>query len=308
MKLRVHPAAELFPMLPDEELEALAEDIKANGLVHPIVIWDAGGEWLLLDGRNRKRASEIAGVNPATKPWHGKDPVAFIISANLHRRHLNPSQRSLIADDLAKLRQGRQAKSQICDFATTQADAAKLLHVSKRTVESARKVKERGTPELVEAVRSGEVAVSAAAEVAKLPVEQQREIVAKGKRAVAERAKAIRESIDDYDPGDDDDDADIVIADVDDAPIAPDPDRPRKWGDFELTRAVASLVGRCRDFRSDVDRIFRDVDPDRMPEFAERAESALLEVFESIRDRLPVTARRATENRARMRVLDGGKG
>ena len=102
-----------------------------------------------------------------------------------------PSQAEAAA--LADLPQGRPGKSkgQICTF-PTQDEAAVLLNVSKRSVKSARRVKADGVPELAAAVVAGDVAVSAAAEVAKLPKEEQRAVVAKGKKAVATRAKEER--------------------------------------------------------------------------------------------------------------------
>ena len=60
-ELAVHPVAALFPMLADDEIEELAADIKARGLLQPIVL-DAEGR--VLDGRNRLAACEIAGVEP----------------------------------------------------------------------------------------------------------------------------------------------------------------------------------------------------------------------------------------------------
>ena len=64
----LHPIADLFPMMTDEELANLAADIKANGLIHPIVV-DKDG--VLIDGRNRDRACEIAGIEPATVLFEG---------------------------------------------------------------------------------------------------------------------------------------------------------------------------------------------------------------------------------------------
>jgi ParB-like nuclease domain len=85
----VHPAADAFPMLPDDELTALAGDIKANGLIHPIVI-DADG--ILIDGRNRLRACELANVEPTFTALNGHDARAFIVSANINRRNLKKGQ------------------------------------------------------------------------------------------------------------------------------------------------------------------------------------------------------------------------
>jgi hypothetical protein len=100
---RVHPAADVFPMMSDEKLAALGANIKANGLIEPITV---DGDRTLLDGRNRLAAMELAGVELIGGWWHedvyqGDDPVGFIISKNIHRRHLNltkQEQLDLIVD------------------------------------------------------------------------------------------------------------------------------------------------------------------------------------------------------------------
>jgi ParB-like chromosome segregation protein Spo0J len=86
----VHPIADLFPMMTDEELANLAADIKANGLIHPIV-----KDGLLIDGRNRARACEIAGIEPATVLFEGDDPRAYIIASNIARRHMSKGQQAM---------------------------------------------------------------------------------------------------------------------------------------------------------------------------------------------------------------------
>jgi hypothetical protein len=78
----VHPIADLFPMMTDEELANLAADIKANGLIHPIVV-DKDG--LVIDGRNRARACEIAGIEPATVLFEGDDFRSYIVASNIAR-------------------------------------------------------------------------------------------------------------------------------------------------------------------------------------------------------------------------------
>jgi ParB/Sulfiredoxin domain len=92
-KYKVHPAADVFPMMSDEELAKLGEDIKANGLRSPIVV-DANGA--VLDGRNRLEAAERAGVILGERYHHRHtgDPVALIISLNIHRRHLTKQQQA----------------------------------------------------------------------------------------------------------------------------------------------------------------------------------------------------------------------
>lgn len=88
--LAVHPAAAVWPMLPEPDLRRLADDIKINGLRHPIVL-DKDGR--VLDGRNRLAACEIAGVEPEFVTYDG-DPVAYVLSANNERRHMSLPERA----------------------------------------------------------------------------------------------------------------------------------------------------------------------------------------------------------------------
>lgn len=180
MRYEAHPAAKVFPLMEGEAYESLVADIKANGLRHPIVLIKGEGTWLILDGRNRDRACVDSGVKPKYDYYDGNDPVGYAVSANLSRRHLNESQRSLVAKRLADLEWGgNRSKMQICSL--TQEKAAELLNVSERSVANAGQVIKRGVPELVEAVEKGEVAVSRAAEIAKLAKEQQAEALQEAK-------------------------------------------------------------------------------------------------------------------------------
>jgi ParB family chromosome partitioning protein len=90
-----HDAAKLFPLLPDDELASLAADIRDNGLQNPLVLLDGK----LLDGRNRALACKRTGVAVKTLSWkpNGISPAQWVMSQNLHRRHLSPSQRAVIA-------------------------------------------------------------------------------------------------------------------------------------------------------------------------------------------------------------------
>lgn len=89
--LPVHPAAEVFPMLPDDELDELAEDIRTNGLRHPLLVKDGQ----LVDGRNRREACRRAGIEPTTAEVNGIEVEALILSENIARRHLGKSQRAM---------------------------------------------------------------------------------------------------------------------------------------------------------------------------------------------------------------------
>jgi ParB-like chromosome segregation protein Spo0J len=87
--LPFHPLADLFPLMEGREFEELVADIKAHGLHECIVLLDEQ----ILDGRNRYRACLEAGVEPTFVPYRGEDPASFVISKNIHRRHLTFGQK-----------------------------------------------------------------------------------------------------------------------------------------------------------------------------------------------------------------------
>jgi hypothetical protein len=165
-----HQFANIFPMLPEERLHELAENIKERGLVDDIILY----EGRILDGRCRYLACQIAGVELKFQEYVGDDPLGLVVSRNLHRRHLTESQRAMVATRLADLKRGANQHSQGLPIGR----AADLLNVGERSVARARGVLQRGVPELVQAVERGEVAVSAAADISGMPESEQRETLA----------------------------------------------------------------------------------------------------------------------------------
>jgi ParB-like chromosome segregation protein Spo0J len=167
-----HPLADIFPILESDDLESLAEDIKQNGLHNDIVLF----EGKILDGRNRYIACELVGADPKFSEYNGNSPLAYVISLNLKRRHLDETQRAMVAARIAKLPVGSNQHAQKC--APSQSEAANMLDVSRRSVQSAKKVQEQGVDELIDAVDQGLVAVSKAADIAGLLPEEQKKTVA----------------------------------------------------------------------------------------------------------------------------------
>lgn len=94
--MKVHPFADRWPMMSDDELADLAADIKANGLLHPIATATIDGELMLIDGRNRRLACELAGVKPRYQELNGQDPIAFIISSNAARRQMGKGALAMV--------------------------------------------------------------------------------------------------------------------------------------------------------------------------------------------------------------------
>lgn len=160
--LPFHPLADLFPLIEGQEFEELVSSIKAHGLREPITLLDGA----ILDGRNRHRACEAAGIEPRFVNFDGDDPHAFVVDMNMHRRHLTIGQRAMIAARMANLSVGNpklRMKDPIVEISTiepTVEKAAQMLGVDRSTVFAAKKVLKDGTPEEIKAVETGKRSVS----------------------------------------------------------------------------------------------------------------------------------------------------
>jgi N6-adenosine-specific RNA methylase IME4 len=171
MTFEFHPLANVLPLLEGPEFDRLAADIHEHGLLNPITVH----EDMILDGRNRLRACTAAGVEPVYAPFTGDDPAAYVLSQNLARRHLGPSERAMVAARMANLKWGQRADR--VEGSIDLSSAATLVNVSEPSVKRAKVVLEHGTPELQEAVDRGRVAVHEAARAAKESPEAQAEFL-----------------------------------------------------------------------------------------------------------------------------------
>lgn len=172
--MRAHYVANFFPLMEGKQFSDFVEDIRQNGLQEPIITYQ--GE--ILDGRNRFRACETLDVAPRMSEWRGAgSATAFVISKNLHRRHLSESQRAMIA---ARVANAKREDTLIPDAfgkakkldepigssreKKTLQEAAELLNVGRQSVVRARAVLTQGTQEEIKSVEAGRAAVSTVAQ------------------------------------------------------------------------------------------------------------------------------------------------
>lgn len=188
-KYEFHPLANIFPLIEGQAYDDLKADIFKHGVRETIWLY----EGKILDGRNRYRAAcELNLPFVGFKVFDGDDAAAFVVSLNLHRRHLDESQRGMVAVRLANLKNGQKASSaNLQSTAVSQADAADMLNVSTRTVASAKKVIEEAPQEVVQAVERGAMSVSLAAKVAALPEADKAEIAASSPETIKEVAQDV---------------------------------------------------------------------------------------------------------------------
>jgi ParB-like chromosome segregation protein Spo0J len=181
--MKFHEYANLFPMMPEMDLMRLAEDIKEKGQSDPVITLDG----MILDGRNRYRACEINGITPRCEEYSGDDPLGFVISHNLQRRHLSESQRTMVAAKWAGLKLGANqhikegppiGEPSKPSATKTRDEASQLLNVGTSSIDRAKKVIKEA-PELIDKIESGEMSVNAAYVTVKTSVgEESKPIVA----------------------------------------------------------------------------------------------------------------------------------
>jgi ParB-like chromosome segregation protein Spo0J len=185
---RFHRLADLFPLMQGTEFDLFKEDVRRNGLLEPILLYEGA----VLDGRNRLRACIEAGVPIRTVELVGSDPLSSVISANLSRRHLTTRERAEAAARLSNLPVGRPGEN-TPNGGISQADAAKLFNVSLRSVQRAATARRCANPEPIEKVVNGKTSVLAAACVVKQSAESQNGNTIKPPGS-AKKARAVRES------------------------------------------------------------------------------------------------------------------
>lgn len=161
-----HPLADLFPPLPAADYEALKADIAEQGVLTPVVLWNGQ----LVDGRHRMRAAVELGkdFDTVTLACAESDLPKKVASYNLHRRHLTVSQRAMIAHEMEQMAHGGDRKSSdLKDHLKPKAlvsreQAAEVMRVSYPTITRAARVVRESPPEVVAAVKAGEMTVTEA--------------------------------------------------------------------------------------------------------------------------------------------------
>ena len=183
-----HPLAEIFPVLEGPEFDALVSDIANSGQLEAIILFESK----ILDGRNRYRACLAAHVAPRFETYLGDNSLGLVVSRNVRRRHLDESQRALIAAKLATTGHGGNRKAgQDAKLRVDRSAAAKMLNVSERLVASAAKVLGKGSCELVRAVERAKIKVSTAAKATDLSAKLQRQVAEKALAGDFKAARAI---------------------------------------------------------------------------------------------------------------------
>lgn len=211
--MKFRPEADIWPVMSDDELKALAADIDKVGQLQPISLYRGD----ILDGRNRWLAITRFSANgrtPQTVEVAPESPIAFTISSNEKRRHLNDSQRQMAAarslpffEAEAKQRTRGPAREKGAPIGAPKHrasdDAALAFGTSPRGVERAKSVQAKGSKKLVEAVERGELSLAKAEQITKLYPDkkaQDAQVTTVRKSRMVTRVKGLTGEVEWYTP------------------------------------------------------------------------------------------------------------
>lgn len=174
-----HPLSVAFPPMDVGVFRELIDDIDQNGVRERIVLF----EGKILDGWHRYQAcQELRVLKPPMQEYEGDDPIGYVLSKNLHRRHLPAGERAMIMVRLTTWQEGSGRISKSLARAggnfTTLDQAAGLAGVSKSTMQHARKAT-LTIDAVQQAVSEGKISISNAAKLAGKPVKEQEAAVSK---------------------------------------------------------------------------------------------------------------------------------
>ena len=172
MAYQQHPLSAAFPAMAAEDFQGLKDSIENIGVQNPITIF----EGMVVDGWNRYKAANELGMDCPSKELDAWiDPVAFVRAQNKDRRHLPLSAWALIEVSLREWKPShRPDKGELSSpLQASNQEMADAVGVTKRTIQQAKAVQSNATPEVIAAVKSGEIGLPKAAAIAKLPKEEQ---------------------------------------------------------------------------------------------------------------------------------------
>lgn len=203
-RLDRHDYAKLFPQMPDDRYAALRDDIEQHGQYDPILMMDG----MVVDGVHRWKACHELGLTCKAVDWTGseEDLLDFVVSHNLQRRHLTPSQLAAVAykllplyEEQAKARmskggkkggkhKGKKGQATVADPSPEAAKAAasdlvaRNTGISGRTVRGFKRVAKKA-PGLVGLINDGKLAVKSAERIVDLPAERLQSLLDDGVKA-----------------------------------------------------------------------------------------------------------------------------
>jgi FtsZ-binding cell division protein ZapB len=175
MSLQQHPLSAVFPAMDAADFDSLTDSIENIGVQNPITLYDG----MVIDGWHRYRAASDLGMDCPMVELGDVDPRDFVMAQNKARRHITQAQLAMATTAVYAWRsvgQNQHTEKRVateCPPSKTNAELAAIAGVGVATIKQSKAVQATASPEVVEAVKSGEIGLPKAAAIAKLPQSEQ---------------------------------------------------------------------------------------------------------------------------------------
>ena len=176
-----HPLSAAFPAMGADDFQALKDSIENIGVQNPVTLLDG----MVIDGWHRYTAAMELGMPCPTVELGDVDPRDFVLAQNKARRHITQAQLATATTEVYSWRpngQNQHTEKRVateCPPSKTNAELAAIAGVGVATIKQAKAVQTNAVPEVIAAVKAGEIGLPKAAKIAQLPKEEQAAAIAK---------------------------------------------------------------------------------------------------------------------------------
>ena len=169
MTYKQHPLSAAFPAMGADDFQALKDSIESIGVQNPVTLLDG----MVIDGWHRYTAALELGMPCPTVGLGDVDPRDFVLAQNKARRHITQAQLAMATTAVYTWApEGKPKLHTECAVKTT-TEMAEIAGVHRNTIVQAQSVQAKAAPEVIAAVKAGEIGLPKAAKIAKLPKEEQ---------------------------------------------------------------------------------------------------------------------------------------
>ena len=191
--LKQHPLSSAFPSMNADDFLALKDSIENIGVQNPITLF----EGMVIDGWHRYSAATELDMECPTVELGDVDPRDFVLAQNKARRHVTQAQLAMATTAVYDWKpRGDQRSAPGADRAKSTKELAEVAGVGVRSIEQAKAVQTKAAPEVVDAVKRGDIGLKKAVAIAQLPKDEQAAAITK---PVAEIKKQAEPEVPEYD-------------------------------------------------------------------------------------------------------------
>lgn len=174
--LKQHPLSAAFPEMSADDFQALKDSIEHIGVRNPITLF----EGMVIDGWHRYNAANELDMDCPSVDLGDVDPRDFVLAQNKARRHVTQAQLAMATAAVYEWRpNGGNHSALSAECVKSTKELAEVAGVGVRSIEQAKTVQTKAAPEVVEAVKRGEIGLPKAAAIAQLPKEEQAAAISK---------------------------------------------------------------------------------------------------------------------------------